>query len=68
MSVCVCVISKDLFCICVCNFPLFKLFFVSCICSENAQNASICSGTVVHGRRFQHANAQISLVKTAAQR
>uniref|UniRef100_A0A452SWK8 Sentrin-specific protease 6 n=1 Tax=Ursus americanus TaxID=9643 RepID=A0A452SWK8_URSAM len=33
--------------------------------SENAQNASICSGTVVHGRRFQHANAQISLVKTA---
>ncbi|XP_048075606.1 sentrin-specific protease 6 isoform X16 [Ursus arctos] len=36
--------------------------------SENAQNASICSGTVVHGRRFQHANAQISLVKTAAQR
>ncbi|XP_025746220.1 sentrin-specific protease 6 isoform X5 [Callorhinus ursinus] len=35
--------------------------------SENAQNASICSGTVVHGRRFQHANAQISLVKTAAQ-
>ncbi|XP_034847234.1 sentrin-specific protease 6 isoform X6 [Mirounga leonina] len=36
--------------------------------SENAQNATICSGTVVHGRRFQHANAQISLVKTAAQR
>ncbi|XP_041592339.1 sentrin-specific protease 6 isoform X5 [Vulpes lagopus] len=36
--------------------------------SENAQNASICSGTVVHGRRFHHANAQISLVKTAAQR
>ncbi|XP_032195143.1 sentrin-specific protease 6 isoform X7 [Mustela erminea] len=35
--------------------------------SENTQNASICSGTVVHGRRFQHANAQISLVKTAAQ-
>lgn len=35
--------------------------------SENAQNASICSGTVVHGRRFHHANAQISLVKTAAQ-
>ncbi|XP_035949980.1 sentrin-specific protease 6 isoform X7 [Halichoerus grypus] len=35
--------------------------------SENAQNASLCSGTVVHGRRFQHANAQISLVKTAAQ-
>nr|XP_055185578.1 sentrin-specific protease 6 isoform X5 [Nyctereutes procyonoides] len=36
--------------------------------SENAQNASVCSGTVVHGRRFHHANAQISLVKTAAQR
>ncbi|XP_059033237.1 sentrin-specific protease 6 isoform X5 [Mustela lutreola] len=36
--------------------------------SENAQNASMCSGTVVHGRRFHHANAQISLVKTAAQR
>nr|XP_055185577.1 sentrin-specific protease 6 isoform X4 [Nyctereutes procyonoides] len=35
--------------------------------SENAQNASVCSGTVVHGRRFHHANAQISLVKTAAQ-
>ncbi|XP_059256931.1 sentrin-specific protease 6 isoform X4 [Mustela nigripes] len=35
--------------------------------SENAQNASMCSGTVVHGRRFHHANAQISLVKTAAQ-
>ncbi|XP_058590487.1 sentrin-specific protease 6 isoform X3 [Neofelis nebulosa] len=36
--------------------------------SENVQNASICSGTVVHGRRFQHANVQTSLVKTAAQR
>ncbi|XP_039101712.1 sentrin-specific protease 6 isoform X3 [Hyaena hyaena] len=36
--------------------------------SENAQNASVCSGTVVHGRRFQHANVQTSLVKTAAQR
>ncbi|XP_045354768.1 sentrin-specific protease 6 isoform X10 [Leopardus geoffroyi] len=35
--------------------------------SENVQNASICSGTVVHGRRFQHANVQTSLVKTAAQ-
>ncbi|XP_039101714.1 sentrin-specific protease 6 isoform X5 [Hyaena hyaena] len=35
--------------------------------SENAQNASVCSGTVVHGRRFQHANVQTSLVKTAAQ-
>ncbi|KAM6185843.1 sentrin-specific protease 6-like [Rhynchocyon petersi] len=36
--------------------------------SENTQNASLCSGTVVHGRRFHHANAQISVVKTAAQR
>ncbi|XP_077626326.1 sentrin-specific protease 6 isoform X3 [Crocuta crocuta] len=36
--------------------------------SENAQSASVCSGTVVHGRRFQHANVQTSLVKTAAQR
>ncbi|XP_077626317.1 sentrin-specific protease 6 isoform X2 [Crocuta crocuta] len=35
--------------------------------SENAQSASVCSGTVVHGRRFQHANVQTSLVKTAAQ-
>ncbi|XP_006897031.1 PREDICTED: sentrin-specific protease 6 [Elephantulus edwardii] len=35
--------------------------------SENTQNASLCSGTVVHGRRFHHANAQITLVKTAAQ-
>ncbi|KAM9234592.1 sentrin-specific protease 6 isoform 2-T2 [Dugong dugon] len=35
--------------------------------SENTQNASLCSGTVVHGRRFHHANAQISVVKTAAQ-
>ncbi|XP_029799591.1 sentrin-specific protease 6 isoform X2 [Suricata suricatta] len=35
--------------------------------SENAQNTPICSGTVVHGRRFQHANIQTSLVKTAAQ-
>ncbi|XP_054993209.1 sentrin-specific protease 6 isoform X1 [Sorex araneus] len=33
--------------------------------SDNTQNASLCSGTVVHGRRFQHANAQT--VKTAAQ-
>uniref|UniRef100_A0A8D0VIY0 Sentrin-specific protease 6 n=1 Tax=Sus scrofa TaxID=9823 RepID=A0A8D0VIY0_PIG len=32
--------------------------------SENAQNASLCSGTV---RRFPHANAQLSIVKTAAQ-
>uniref|UniRef100_A0A8C8Z1E9 Sentrin-specific protease 6 n=1 Tax=Prolemur simus TaxID=1328070 RepID=A0A8C8Z1E9_PROSS len=35
--------------------------------SENTQNASLCSGTVVHGRRFQHAHAQSSTVKTAAQ-
>lgn len=33
--------------------------------SENAQNSSLCSGTV---RRFPHANAQIAIVKTAAQR
>lgn len=33
--------------------------------SENTQNASLCSGTV---RRFPHANAQLSIVKTAAQR
>uniref|UniRef100_A0A8D2CNY7 Sentrin-specific protease 6 n=1 Tax=Sciurus vulgaris TaxID=55149 RepID=A0A8D2CNY7_SCIVU len=36
--------------------------------SENTQNASLCSGTVVHGRRFHHAHAQIPVVKTAAQR
>ncbi|XP_029451451.1 sentrin-specific protease 6 isoform X4 [Rhinatrema bivittatum] len=35
---------------------------------ENAQNISMSSGTVVHGRHFHHANTQISLVKTAAQR
>ncbi|XP_048656236.1 sentrin-specific protease 6 isoform X5 [Marmota marmota marmota] len=35
--------------------------------SENTQNASLCSGTVVHGRRFHHAHAQIPVVKTAAQ-
>ncbi|XP_032952439.1 sentrin-specific protease 6 isoform X6 [Rhinolophus ferrumequinum] len=35
--------------------------------SENTQNASLCSGTVVQGRRFQHANAQTPIVKTAAQ-
>ncbi|XP_010370535.1 sentrin-specific protease 6 isoform X1 [Rhinopithecus roxellana] len=35
--------------------------------SENAQNTSLCSGTVVHGRRFHHAHAQIPVVKTAAQ-
>ncbi|KAM9676374.1 sentrin-specific protease 6 isoform 3-T3 [Dama dama] len=33
--------------------------------SENTQNSSLCSGTV---RRFPHANAQIAIVKTAAQR
>ncbi|XP_070336885.1 sentrin-specific protease 6 isoform X4 [Odocoileus virginianus] len=32
--------------------------------SENTQNTSLCSGTV---RRFSHANAQIAIVKTAAQ-
>uniref|UniRef100_A0A2K6CC13 Sentrin-specific protease 6 n=1 Tax=Macaca nemestrina TaxID=9545 RepID=A0A2K6CC13_MACNE len=36
--------------------------------SENTQNTSLCSGTVVHGRRFHHAHAQIPVVKTAAQR
>uniref|UniRef100_A0A5F9D8E4 SUMO specific peptidase 6 n=1 Tax=Oryctolagus cuniculus TaxID=9986 RepID=A0A5F9D8E4_RABIT len=36
--------------------------------SENTQNTSLCSGTVVHGRRFHHAHAQIPGVKTAAQR
>lgn len=35
--------------------------------SENAPNASLCSGTVVHGRRFHHAHAQMPVVKTAAQ-
>ncbi|MXQ80105.1 hypothetical protein E5288_WYG013662 [Bos mutus] len=33
--------------------------------SENTQNTSLCSGSV---RRFPHANAQIAIVKTAAQR
>ncbi|XP_066215108.1 sentrin-specific protease 6 isoform X9 [Saccopteryx leptura] len=36
--------------------------------SENTQNTSLCSGTVVDGRCFHHANAQIPTVKTAAQR
>ncbi|KAM5257086.1 sentrin-specific protease 6 [Ctenodactylus gundi] len=36
--------------------------------SENTQNASLYSGTVVHGRRFHHAHVQIPGVKTAAQR
>uniref|UniRef100_A0A8C6QUB5 SUMO/sentrin specific peptidase 6 n=1 Tax=Nannospalax galili TaxID=1026970 RepID=A0A8C6QUB5_NANGA len=35
--------------------------------SENTQNTPLCSGTVVHGRRFHHAHAQIPAVKTAAQ-
>ncbi|XP_068259970.1 sentrin-specific protease 6 isoform X2 [Nyctibius grandis] len=35
--------------------------------SENAQNMS-CPVTVVHGRRFHHAHAQTTAVKTAAQR
>ncbi|XP_009957739.1 PREDICTED: sentrin-specific protease 6-like, partial [Leptosomus discolor] len=35
--------------------------------SENAQNMS-CPVTVVHGRRFHHAHAQTTVVKTAAQR
>ncbi|XP_060092135.1 sentrin-specific protease 6 isoform X4 [Heteronotia binoei] len=35
--------------------------------SENAQTIS-CPGTIVHGRRFQHAHAQTPVVKTAAQR
>ncbi|XP_065586993.1 sentrin-specific protease 6 isoform X4 [Cyrtonyx montezumae] len=35
--------------------------------SENAQNVS-CPVTVVHGRRFHHAHAQTTVVKTAAQR
>ncbi|KAM7135358.1 sentrin-specific protease 6 isoform 4-T4 [Molossus nigricans] len=36
--------------------------------SENTQNASLCSGTVIDGRCFHHANAQVPIVKTAAQR
>ncbi|XP_038616808.1 sentrin-specific protease 6 [Tachyglossus aculeatus] len=35
--------------------------------SENSQNVSLSSGTVLHGRRFHHANAQIPVMKTAAQ-
>ncbi|XP_006132020.1 sentrin-specific protease 6 isoform X3 [Pelodiscus sinensis] len=35
--------------------------------SENTQNIT-CPGTIVHGRRFHHAHAQIPVVKTAAQR
>ncbi|XP_028013384.1 sentrin-specific protease 6 isoform X3 [Eptesicus fuscus] len=36
--------------------------------SENTQNSSLRSGTVIDGRCFHHANAQIPIVKTAAQR
>ncbi|XP_059557145.1 sentrin-specific protease 6 isoform X9 [Myotis daubentonii] len=36
--------------------------------SENTQNASLRSGTVIDGRCFHHANAQTPVVKTAAQR
>ncbi|XP_036270351.1 sentrin-specific protease 6 isoform X5 [Pipistrellus kuhlii] len=35
--------------------------------SENTQNSSLRSGTVIDGRCFHHANAQIPVVKTAAQ-
>ncbi|XP_050996546.1 sentrin-specific protease 6 [Acomys russatus] len=35
--------------------------------SENTQATALCSGTVVHGRRFHHAHAQVPGVKTAAQ-
>ncbi|XP_036104041.1 sentrin-specific protease 6 isoform X10 [Molossus molossus] len=35
--------------------------------SENTQNAPLCSGTVIDGRCFHHANAQVPIVKTAAQ-
>ncbi|XP_059557141.1 sentrin-specific protease 6 isoform X7 [Myotis daubentonii] len=35
--------------------------------SENTQNASLRSGTVIDGRCFHHANAQTPVVKTAAQ-
>ncbi|XP_028013688.1 sentrin-specific protease 6 isoform X5 [Eptesicus fuscus] len=35
--------------------------------SENTQNSSLRSGTVIDGRCFHHANAQIPIVKTAAQ-
>ncbi|XP_069091756.1 sentrin-specific protease 6 isoform X3 [Pleurodeles waltl] len=35
---------------------------------DNTQNISVSQGTVLHGRRFHHANSQMSAVKTAAQR
>ncbi|XP_069462374.1 sentrin-specific protease 6 isoform X2 [Ambystoma mexicanum] len=34
---------------------------------DNTKNLSISPGTVLHGRRFHHANSQVSVVKTAAQ-
>lgn len=37
------------------------------LCNENTQNIS-GPVTVVHGRRFHHAHAQTTVVKTAAQR
>lgn len=37
------------------------------VCSENAQNIS-GPVSVVQGRRFHHAHAQTTVVKTAAQR
>lgn len=54
-------ILKDVFFLCIYNFP-FTLFFVSFDSAvKNTQNTSLCSGTV---RRFPHANAQIAVVKT----
>ncbi|XP_078504208.1 sentrin-specific protease 6 [Lissotriton helveticus] len=35
---------------------------------DNTQNMSVSQGTILHGRRFHHANSQLSAVKTAAQR
>lgn len=35
--------------------------------SENTQATALCSGTVVHGRRFHHAHVQVPGIKTAAQ-
>lgn len=35
--------------------------------SENTQATALCSGTVVHGRRFHHAHVQMPGIKTAAQ-
>ncbi|XP_076773423.1 sentrin-specific protease 6 isoform X2 [Arvicanthis niloticus] len=36
--------------------------------SENTQATALCSGTVVHGRRFHHAHVQMPGIRTAAQR